>query len=79
MAAGELCARRPPPRVFRNGELAGRIEWCGDAFGRMLPLAGQGVLPIGSVVECTVPHCDPTTNLHDVLHVVRGTISWRNG
>jgi D-serine deaminase-like pyridoxal phosphate-dependent protein len=63
----------PPPRVFRNGELVGRIEWCGDEFGRILPLEpGGATLPIGTVVECTVPHCDPTINLHDVLHVVRG-------
>lgn len=62
----------PPPRVFLGGELVGRIEWCGDEFGRILPAEGRGTLPIGTVVECTVPHCDPTINLHDVLHVVRG-------
>ncbi|WP_377848609.1 hypothetical protein [Bosea sp. UC22_33] len=62
----------PPPRVFLNNELVGRIEWCGDEFGRILPLKGQSALPIGAVVECTVPHCDPTINLHDFLHVVRG-------
>ncbi|SDG52495.1 DSD1 family PLP-dependent enzyme [Bosea robiniae] len=61
----------PPPRVFLNGELVGRIEWCGDEFGRVLASEGQSALPIGTVVECTVPHCDPTINLHDVLHVVQ--------
>ncbi|AMJ62953.1 DSD1 family PLP-dependent enzyme [Bosea sp. PAMC 26642] len=62
----------PPPRVFRGGELVGRTEWCGDEFGRILPEPGQSVMPIGAVVECTVPHCDPTINLHDFLHVVSG-------
>jgi D-serine deaminase-like pyridoxal phosphate-dependent protein len=62
----------PPPRVFLNGELVGRIEWCGDEYGRVLPEPGCATLPIGTVVECTVPHCDPTINLHDVLHVVGG-------
>jgi D-serine deaminase-like pyridoxal phosphate-dependent protein len=62
----------PPPRVFLGGEQIGRIEWCGDEFGRILSAEGQGALPIGTVVECTVPHCDPTINLHDFLHVVRG-------
>ncbi|TCR67159.1 DSD1 family PLP-dependent enzyme [Bosea sp. BK604] len=62
----------PPPRVFLGGELVGRIEWCGDEFGRILPREGQGPLPIGTVVECTVPHCDPTINLHDFLHVASG-------
>ncbi|WP_186420047.1 DSD1 family PLP-dependent enzyme [Bosea sp. CS1GBMeth4] len=62
----------PPPRVFLGDEQVGRIEWCGDEFGRILPADGRGPPSIGSVVECTVPHCDPTINLHDVLHVVRG-------
>ena len=62
----------PPPRVLLDGELVGRIEWCGDEFGRILPLDGRGPLAIGTVVECTVPHCDPTINLHDALHVVSG-------
>jgi D-serine deaminase-like pyridoxal phosphate-dependent protein len=62
----------PPPRAFLNSQVVGRIEWCGDEFGRILPSEGHGTLPIGTVVECTVPHCDPTINLHDILHVVRG-------
>jgi D-serine deaminase-like pyridoxal phosphate-dependent protein len=52
--------------------MVGRIEWCGDEFGRILPSAGMSALPVGTVVECTVPHCDPTINLHDTLHVVSG-------
>lgn len=62
----------PAPRVLLGQEVVGRVEWCGDEFGRILPNAGDGALPIGTVVECTVPHCDPTINLHDVLHVVAG-------
>lgn len=62
----------PPPRVFLASDLVGRIEWCGDEFGRILPEADNAPLPIGVVVECTVPHCDPTINLHDFLHVVSG-------
>ena len=30
----------PPPRVF-GGPLVGRIEWCGDEFGRVLPEPGS--------------------------------------
>ena len=28
----------------------------------------------GDVVSCVVPHCDPTVNLYDVYHAVRGGI-----
>ncbi|MBX3539999.1 MAG: alanine racemase [Chelatococcus sp.] len=66
----------PAPRVLLPGpsgdRLVGTIEWCGDEFGRILPAAGCATLPIGTVVECTVPHCDPTINMHDVLHVMSG-------
>ena len=62
----------PPPRIFLGDAVVGRIEWCGDEFGRILPQDGVETLPIGTVVECTVPHCDPTINLHDFLHVVSG-------
>jgi D-serine deaminase-like pyridoxal phosphate-dependent protein len=62
----------PAPRVYLDGKLVGRIEWCGDEFGRVLPGENQSTVPIGTVLECTVPHCDPTINLHDVLHVVTG-------
>jgi D-serine deaminase-like pyridoxal phosphate-dependent protein len=60
----------PPPHVLLGGREIGRIEWCGDEFGRILPAPGEAAVPIGTVVECTVPHCDPTINLHDYLHIV---------
>ena len=28
-------------------------------------------LPVGSVVKLETPHCDPTVNLHDYLHVAQ--------
>lgn len=36
--------------------------------------AGPGVIlpALGEVVELLTPHCDPTVNLHDRYHVVRG-------
>jgi D-serine deaminase-like pyridoxal phosphate-dependent protein len=62
----------PPPHVYAAGALLGRLEWCGDEFARLLPAPGATTPPIGTVVECTVPHCDPTLNLHDVAHVFSG-------
>lgn len=62
----------PAPRVFLGQDEVGRVEWCGDEFGRILPSPSHAALPIGTVVECTAPHCDPTINLHDVLHVLSG-------
>ena len=33
---------------------------------------GAAKPPIGARIECVTPHCDPTVNLHDAYHVVRG-------
>jgi D-serine deaminase-like pyridoxal phosphate-dependent protein len=62
----------PPPRVLLNDREVGTIEFCGDEYGRVLHHHGEAVPALGSRLECTVPHCDPTVNLHDVYHVVRG-------
>ncbi len=33
----------------------------------------DGKLPEGGdVLRCVVPHCDPTVNLYDLYHCVRG-------
>ncbi len=40
----------------------------------------QPILPLGSLVELSVPHSDPTINLFDYIHAVRGstlTNIWR--
>jgi 3-hydroxy-D-aspartate aldolase len=44
----------------------------GDEFG-ILTASGRGSLPrIGDRLEFIVPHCDPTTNLYNLLYVIRG-------
>lgn len=62
----------PPPRVYRDGVEIGTIAWAGDEFGRVKTHDGIAPPPAGTRLECTVPHCDPTANLHDFIHVVRG-------
>jgi 3-hydroxy-D-aspartate aldolase len=55
-------------------------EFFGDEFGK-IKFAGQGAkLKLGAKVEMTTPHCDPTVNMHDFYHCVRGNVlvdSWR--
>jgi len=62
----------PPPRAFLKGKEIGTILWAGDEFGRIKTHPGIPAPPAGTRIECTIPHCDPTANLHSVLHVVRG-------
>ncbi|BCH20321.1 alanine racemase [Mesorhizobium sp. L-8-10] len=62
----------PPPRAFLDGRELGLILWAGDEFGRLKTHPGIAPPPAGTRIECTVPHCDPTVNLHDAIHLVRG-------
>jgi D-serine deaminase-like pyridoxal phosphate-dependent protein len=65
-------AGSPLPRVH-SGPAAGlRYEPTSDEHGRITIDRGVPGLDVGDGVECIVPHCDPTLNLYDHLHVVRG-------
>src|SRR5262245_19247500 len=47
-------------------------SWAGDEHGR-LTLTQAGRLPrLGDRIEFFPPHCDPTINLYDKIHVMRG-------
>lgn len=62
------------PQIVRglaDGTAAAYALWS-DEHGRIdIAAGGEELLP-GHGVECYVPHCDPTLNLYDHLHVVRG-------
>jgi D-serine deaminase-like pyridoxal phosphate-dependent protein len=62
----------PLPRVVGAGHAGVRYEFYGDEFGRLKLPGGREKLKLGSKVELLAPHCDPTVNLHDRYHCVRG-------
>jgi 3-hydroxy-D-aspartate aldolase len=47
----------------------GRYEWAGDEFGYIHEPRG---LQLGDRVQFIPPHCDPTVNLYDRIHICRG-------
>ena len=58
-----IAAGAPPgANYFFFGDEQGGIFYPGETR-KLLP---------GDVVTCAVPHCDPTVNLYDCFHVVRG-------
>ncbi len=61
------------PRLLEGAPRGARYEFFGDEQGKLV--YGDGaVAPCkpGDVVRLQPPHCDPTVNLHDWIHVVRG-------
>jgi 3-hydroxy-D-aspartate aldolase len=62
----------PLPELAAGAPPGSRYEYFGDEHGRVVFANGEDRLPVGSAVELVTPHCDPTVNLHDWYHVVRG-------
>lgn len=59
-----------PPTVLAGAPAGAPYHFMGDEHG--LVLFGDTSPPVGSIVTLAVPHCDPTVNLYDFYHVVRG-------
>jgi 3-hydroxy-D-aspartate aldolase len=61
----------PLPRVSAGAPVGTTYSFFGDEHGCLTFPTPTDSLPLGSIVACVTPHCDPTINLHDYLHIVR--------
>jgi D-serine deaminase-like pyridoxal phosphate-dependent protein len=62
----------PAPEVASGAPPGSRYEFFGDEHGKLVLPPGAPRPPLGAIIECVTPHCDPTVNLYDGYHVVRG-------
>ncbi len=62
----------PLPDFASGAPLGASYGYFGDEHGRIAFAQANERLALGDAVECIVPHCDPTINLHDLYHCVRG-------
>lgn len=60
------------PQIAYGGPEGASYFFYGDEQGGVLYPPGARKLLPGDVLGCVVPHCDPTVNLYDVYHAVRG-------
>jgi 3-hydroxy-D-aspartate aldolase len=60
--------------ILRHPSLASAVyDFMGDEHGRIRYQVNSGpALALGETVEFLTPHCDPTINLYDRYHCVRG-------
>ncbi len=65
-----LATDGPLPLVAAGAGADATYAFFGDEHGKLFCPSGRPAL--GSKVELVTPHCDPTVNLHDALHVVEG-------
>ena len=62
----------PVPEIASGAPEGAEYRYFGDEHG-MISFAAPGqTLELGAKVELITPHCDPTVNLHDFYHCVRG-------
>ena len=58
--------------VQRGAPADTRFVFMGDEHGALIGAGIGDQMKPGDAVTLTVPHCDPTVNLYDTYHVVRG-------
>jgi 3-hydroxy-D-aspartate aldolase len=61
----------PLPKVSAGAPAGTTYSFFGDEHGLLTFPVGTYQLPIGSIVTLETPHCDPTVNLHDYLHITQ--------
>jgi 3-hydroxy-D-aspartate aldolase len=64
----------PIPRLARGAPAGAAYQYYGDEFGKIKFARHSDTLKLGSKVELVTPHCDPTVNMHDYYHCVRGEV-----
>ncbi len=74
MDAGLKCFATdgPLPRFHVGVPIGAHYQHFGDEHGRIVFAGANERLAVGAALECIVPHCDPTVNLYDHYHCVRG-------
>ena len=62
----------PIPEIASGAPRGASYQFYGDEFGKIKLTAESAGMRLGAKVELVTPHCDPTLNLHDFIHCVRG-------
>ena len=60
------------PQVIGSDYPGIEYDWFGDEYGKLACPANVELPPIGTVLELTTSHCDPTINLFDCFYLTRG-------
>ena len=62
----------PAPDIQAGAPDGSTYVFMGDEHGLVVLPKGANGPQVGDIVECITPHRDPTVNLHDFYHCVRG-------
>jgi D-serine deaminase-like pyridoxal phosphate-dependent protein len=62
----------PAPEFADGAPVGASYRFFGDEHGAVVYGEANERLEVGAQLSCLVPHCDPTVNLYDAYHCVRG-------
>jgi D-serine deaminase-like pyridoxal phosphate-dependent protein len=60
------------PPILAGAAAGSAYRFMGDEHGCVIPPSGAAPPRLGEVVTFAAPHCDPTVNLYEAYHAVRG-------
>jgi D-serine deaminase-like pyridoxal phosphate-dependent protein len=60
-----------PALIIEGAPAGSTFRFMGDEHAAIGMPDGADRPPLGALIRLMAPHCDPTLNLHDVLHVMR--------
>ncbi len=63
-----------PPIIHEGAPEGASYFFFGDEQGGVLLKEKNEKVDLGTSISCVVPHCDPTVNLYDWYHCVRGDV-----
>jgi len=61
-----------PPPILTGAVAGSTFRFMGDEHGAITAPEGARAPQLGASVTLVPPHCDPTVNLYDAYHIVRG-------
>ena len=65
----------PVPEIMRGARAESTYKFMGDEHGAVVyPPGNNKTLTTGDRISCIVPHCDPTVNLSDNYHCMKGNM-----
>ena len=65
----------PVPEIMHGAPAEATYRFMGDEHGAVVyPPGNNKTLTTGDRISCIVPHCDPTVNLYDNYHCMKGSM-----
>jgi D-serine deaminase-like pyridoxal phosphate-dependent protein len=67
-----MATEKGPPMILKGAVEGATTRFMGDEHLAVIAPKGQPAPKLGDQVVLTPPHCDPTVNLYESYHVVKG-------